>query len=61
MNIVIITLIVAAYLLFNVVVTLICESEQPMNTAFKALMITLGLPIVIVLIVVAVIESIKRG
>ena len=56
---ILIILIIAAYLLFNVVVTLICESEQPMNTAFKALMITLGLPIVIVLIVVAIVERIR--
>lgn len=57
---ILIILALAAYLLFNVVVTLICESEQPMNPAFKALMITLGLPIMIVLIVVAIIERVKN-
>lgn len=58
---ILITLTVAIYLLFNVVITLMCLSEQSMNTVAKALLITLGLPIVIVLIVAAVIEAVRKG
>ena len=58
---ILITLIVATYLLFNVIITLVCAEEQPMNTPFKALMITLGLPIMIVLLVAVIIEIVRKG
>ena len=57
---IVIILTVAIYLLFNVVIMLLCSSEQQINAATKALLVTLGLPIVIVLIVAAIIEGIRR-
>ena len=57
---ILITLIVATYLLFNVVIMLICASEQTMTTSLKALLLTLGLPMMIVLTVAAIIEVVKK-
>ena len=58
---ILITLIVATYLLFNVVIMLIAASEQTMTTSLKALLLTLGLPMMIVLTVAAIIEVVKKG
>ena len=56
---ILIILIVAAYLLFNTVIMLVCASEQTMNASLKALLLTLGLPMMIVLLVAAIIEIIR--
>ena len=56
---ILITLIVATYLLFNVVIMLIAASEQTMTTSLKALLLTLGLPMMIVLTVAAIIEVVR--
>ena len=57
---ILITLIVATYLLFNVVIMLIAASEQTMTTSLKALLLTLGLPMMIVLTVAAIIEVVRE-
>ena len=57
---ILITLIVATYLLFNIVITLICASEQTMTASLKALLLTLGLPMMIVLTVAAIIEVVRE-
>jgi len=57
---ILITLIVATYLLFNVVIMLIAASEQTMTISLKALLLTLGLPMMIVLTVAAIIEGVKN-
>lgn len=57
---ILITLIVATYLLFNVVIMLIAASEQTMTTSLKALLLTLGLPMMIVLTVAAIIEGVRK-
>lgn len=58
---ILITLTVAIYLLFNIIITLLCASEQTMNTSLKALLLTLGLPMMIVLLVAAIIEVVRKG
>ena len=56
---ILITLIVATYLLFNVVIMLIAALEQTMTASLKALLLTLGLPMMIVLTVAAIIEVVR--
>ncbi len=57
---ILITLTVAIYLLFNIIITLLCASEQTMTISLKALLLTLGLPMMIVLIVAAIIEVVRK-
>lgn len=57
---ILITLTVAIYLLFNIIITLLCASEQTMTTSLKALLLTLGLPMMIVLLVAAIIEVVRE-
>lgn len=57
---IIILLIIVAYLLFNAVITLVCIQEQDIGTSGKALLLTLGMPIVIIVCVVAVVEKVRK-
>ena len=55
----IIILFIAAYLLFNVVITLICDQEREIKTSGKAVLLILGLPIVIIAGVVVAIDMVR--
>lgn len=59
---IVIIMIIALYLLFNVILTMLIEQDRPIRHKFSLFaLILFGLPILIITIVIAIIIAVVKG